>query len=534
MSLTPVLEVAISLSLLYLFFSQVVSSIFEWFAGQLNLRGNYLRRSLNKALNSGQDKNWAELVYRHPSVDMLAQKSNRPPTYIPSSVFVKAIIDLVTDEARTHQFLPRLDANSQPTGDSEYQVMPPMAGGLPLSPLQQFKEGLNRVSEGDFKALMRTQLFNAEGCDKPMDETAVFNQLIHGTAVWYDNYMERVAGWYKRAIRKYLLLTGLLVAALFNLDSLRVSSYLWTHTAARQRIIAYAEEVARDTTARTVMRLTPIAPPADVQAARTTLRHYQHRVDSLTSALQELSFPIGWSLQLPLDSTTLPPVFLVKQAARTVMLPQLAKATSSTKPTAIQPAADAALPAPGATAQPTTQPGNPNVTNAAAGVATAATTGAASQLVPTLTTPAAERPSALGTTINTASTQAVPKSVSWQQPEHYVRYQRVSRDTTVNGLMLTRVFWQKSKLPIDSVANAPQLQKLVQTAPRNWWNSLKDGAQHLYQQFDRWTLLGWLLTAVALSFGAPFWFELLNRFVNMRSVGLRPPTATPTPDKEPS
>ena len=40
-------------------------------------------------------------------------------------------------------------------------------------------------------------------------------------------------------------------------------------------------------------------------------------------------------------------------------------------------------------------------------------------------------------------------------------------------------------------------------------------------------LLGWILTAVALSLGAPFWFDTLNRFMNMRNTGR-------TPDKQPS
>jgi hypothetical protein len=35
-------------------------------------------------------------------------------------------------------------------------------------------------------------------------------------------------------------------------------------------------------------------------------------------------------------------------------------------------------------------------------------------------------------------------------------------------------------------------------------------------------IVGWLLTALALSLGAPFWFDLLNKFVNMR-YGMRRP-----------
>jgi hypothetical protein len=40
------------------------------------------------------------------------------------------------------------------------------------------------------------------------------------------------------------------------------------------------------------------------------------------------------------------------------------------------------------------------------------------------------------------------------------------------------------------------------------------------------TVLGWLLTVFALSFGAPFWFDVLGKFVNMRSSGPKPASST--------
>jgi hypothetical protein len=33
---------------------------------------------------------------------------------------------------------------------------------------------------------------------------------------------------------------------------------------------------------------------------------------------------------------------------------------------------------------------------------------------------------------------------------------------------------------------------------------------------------GWFLTAFAASLGAPFWFETLTRFINIRGNGLKP------------
>ena len=37
-----------------------------------------------------------------------------------------------------------------------------------------------------------------------------------------------------------------------------------------------------------------------------------------------------------------------------------------------------------------------------------------------------------------------------------------------------------------------------------------------------WSFFGWVLTAAALSFGAPFWFDLLLKLVNIRNVARRP------------
>ena len=35
-------------------------------------------------------------------------------------------------------------------------------------------------------------------------------------------------------------------------------------------------------------------------------------------------------------------------------------------------------------------------------------------------------------------------------------------------------------------------------------------------------VLGWMFTATALTLGAPFWFDLLQKFVNVRGAGGRP------------
>ena len=50
---------------------------------------------------------------------------------------------------------------------------------------------------------------------------------------------------------------------------------------------------------------------------------------------------------------------------------------------------------------------------------------------------------------------------------------------------------------------------------------------------DQWLtmILGWLITAFAVSLGAPFWFDLLNKFINVRASG-KAPEEEPKPPKE--
>ncbi|MGI4867022.1 MAG: hypothetical protein ACRYFZ_24105 [Janthinobacterium lividum] len=79
--------------------------------------------------------------------------------------------------------------------------------------------------------------------------------------------------------------------------------------------------------------------------------------------------------------------------------------------------------------------------------------------------------------------------------------------------------------------------------PCNWTPSADDYGMPAYAQ--RWTLnkatgqighpagwswwrvLGsWLLTAFAMMLGAPFWFDTLGRFVNIRNVGIKPAKAS--------
>lgn len=52
-------------------------------------------------------------------------------------------------------------------------------------------------------------------------------------------------------------------------------------------------------------------------------------------------------------------------------------------------------------------------------------------------------------------------------------------------------------------------------------------------KFIYWTIPGWLITALAVSLGAPFWFDTLQKLVNLRGAGPKPnSTSSASADKE--
>lgn len=55
---------------------------------------------------------------------------------------------------------------------------------------------------------------------------------------------------------------------------------------------------------------------------------------------------------------------------------------------------------------------------------------------------------------------------------------------------------------------------------------LKAHEKHPFQQSNSLKIIGWLLTALAISLGSSFWFDLLNRVVRLRQTGSRPQPVT--------
>src|ERR1044071_6009710 len=97
------LDVAISMAFVFLLFSIVVSGTCEMWQMLTHRRAQFLRSALHDVFNDRLNKNYTHLLYAHPLVDRLKSNPTVYPSYIPSSVFADALIDVI----RSERTLPR-------------------------------------------------------------------------------------------------------------------------------------------------------------------------------------------------------------------------------------------------------------------------------------------------------------------------------------------------------------------------------------------------------------------------------------------
>ena len=81
-----------------------------------------------------------------------------------------------------------------------------------------------------------------------------------------------------------------------------------------------------------------------------------------------------------------------------------------------------------------------------------------------------------------------------------------------------------------SAATETLSRRVMEDAPMPvGWDFVMNDAKEREPLQWAWRIIGWLLTALALSLGAPFWFDLLSQLVNLRASGPPPPKADDAP-----
>ncbi len=238
-----ILLILISLVFIYAVLSILVSILTEWWNAYFRERGIFLKDSIYKLLKDPLNKDYGYLFYNHVTIAGLKSAPDRDPHYISGTMFAEALIDLIAQQVVNQQKV-KIVINTD--GNREYQLE---NNTVPADIMERFQLGVSGMNTSPFADLMQSFI------DKSAHSENKYAELKKHIEQWYNDYMDRVSGWYKTKQRKKFIIAGFAVAILLNVDSLHLLKMLSLDPNLRDRMVESAEQTAanirRDSTFRT-------------------------------------------------------------------------------------------------------------------------------------------------------------------------------------------------------------------------------------------------------------------------------------------
>lgn len=273
---SPILDTVISLVLVYLILCILVSCIQELVAGFFNSRGKALKDALSKILKDKLGKDYTALLYQHPNVGMMGKDEKELPSFLNGRHFAAALMDVLKEEEMAARAASLKSADTGAVADAPANPAPEtasLANAAKVTLIDKLRGAMTGIGAG---AGGMNMLSAAE-------EIPQVAQLQKELEDWYDNYMQRVSGWYKRSIRKKILLFSAIVVILLNVNFIDLASAVYGNADMRNRLMPVALS---------------FAAKDSLPGISTELNKLQSQTDSIRRSLTDsLSLPIGWKMK---------------------------------------------------------------------------------------------------------------------------------------------------------------------------------------------------------------------------------------------
>ena len=231
------IEVIIGLVLVFALTSLVVTTVHEAFASKSKARGKNLLLGLCSFLgdnglkkggmfkgNQAVPSAFTEKLLSHPLLlsQAVGQKADvRRPSYLDSEVVISALLAQLSQMYCKDQ---RPDTPQQWVNAVTAGIKAAEADKNDLRPTNDLRDGLTALLHGaetDWRA---------------------YEQRL---CAWYDSVMDRAVGWYTRQTHKRLFFMGFAVAALLNVNPLVIVPRLWADPALRAEMTSAAIETSK-------------------------------------------------------------------------------------------------------------------------------------------------------------------------------------------------------------------------------------------------------------------------------------------------
>jgi hypothetical protein len=184
------LNIVIGLAAVYTAFSLLASWIQERIAAVMQFRSKTLKEGIQRMVD---DVPTYVKLLNQPSIIAAQSPKQRDPSYISATQFSMAVMGLIGAAGAIGQ-----------TGAS---ALATLQGGIRGLPPSRLKDALSTLAG---------------------EANADVTSFISGIESWFDDQMDRVTGWYKRYTQVILLVVGAIVAAAFNVDTIRIADDLTT------------------------------------------------------------------------------------------------------------------------------------------------------------------------------------------------------------------------------------------------------------------------------------------------------------------
>ncbi len=205
-----ILTIVLGLVFVLLLLSLLATTIMELISSFFSLRGRNLTEALRNMLARTDKEGQLLSAFQNNSLyRQLSQRYNsatgtqRPPSYMNADTFQSILFDII----------------------------------LKGEDLSKLKDKINELPDEDLRNVLNQLLRDAN------NELPEFKVQIE---IWYNSVMERASGWYKRFTQQILIAVGLVIAIIFNADTLSIYAQLESDPAKLAAVAKLAEDFAQN------------------------------------------------------------------------------------------------------------------------------------------------------------------------------------------------------------------------------------------------------------------------------------------------
>ena len=259
-------DVALSLIFIFFIFSLFVSGITEFINAMFYKRADCLEKALLKVLKP----KLTQFLYEHPMVASMVDIGKKKPSYLSSKVFAQTVIDLLIQEFK----------KANPTDPVTLDAIKKTAQNLP----KEIKDEVGNEIHHLFEALTH---------DIQAGKNEL-NDLRVNLEGWFNDYMDRVSGWYKAHTQTWLWIISFVVAASLNVDTVSLTKTLYSDKPLRDAIVQEAITVTAHDTLSVASKTAMDVDSANVKSKTDKLMKLRNNID-------QMQLPIGWNIEVAPD-----------------------------------------------------------------------------------------------------------------------------------------------------------------------------------------------------------------------------------------